>query len=654
MADQVERLGLILNLAEQGMDIVHSYANDPMDAGAIQTGSGPIKNLKQVSADIKSDGEAAIDVAVTELIDALKTETSVSALIDGLTDTAALAEQSAARAVVAADSANATGKIYPSTAIGLLPANTAPGQYFSVPSPNASEYLILYQNVNGVAIERKRYPSALLVAFLEADYRATLVSGDSSRAHYWGGVFSKSGMIGVGFRMTDGHPIFADGRDLLGDVADLRGRLNIVSAPRGGVLLGFKTPSGRLLGHFDAHTGAWMTQGRNALVEIDRTNLRLKLVEAALDGTLPENPIDEASFAELQEAVASLQGMVHTVSSPRGGVLLGFTTPSGRLLGHFDAHTGAWMTGGRNALSEIDRTNLRLKSLEAAMGNPLADFPTVDWAFWGDSLTALGSSGNWASKLVAMLGVDGYNGGWGGQAFRQIAARQGATPSLMTVVGGTIPGDGPVAVTTNAYYPASNGGSVSGVLSGLLGTYTRTADGLSSTFTRTVSGAPVASPANAVFAPLYGTTMRDRHVVLWSGANSVYYEANQYDIISSIRSMIDYLTPRVKRVIVMEIPPSAARTLPAAPGSEREKLEKFNAMLKAAFPEYFLDIASWLRTQAAATAAGIVFTAQDLTDISNGVTPTSFTTDGLHFSDACGTAIAYRVRQEAITRGWIA
>jgi len=182
MADQLERLGLILNLAEQGMDIVHSYANDPLDAAAIQTESGPIKNLKQVSADIKSDGEAAIDVAVTELIDTLKTDTSVGALIYGLTDAAVLAEENAQRAVVAADYATAAGNIYPSTAIGLLPANTALGKYFSVPSPESSEYLILYQNVGGAPVEKARYPSVKaveqLATFIESILDADTSSGD--------------------------------------------------------------------------------------------------------------------------------------------------------------------------------------------------------------------------------------------------------------------------------------------------------------------------------------------------------------------------------------------------------------------------------------------------------------------------------------------
>lgn len=148
---QAERLGLIVEAAEQSMDIVQRFSNDPIGAGNIQTASGPIKNLKQVSADITSDGQLAIGVAVTELIAELKTETSVSALIDGLTDSAVVASNNAAIAVVAAEHANATGKIYDSTAIGLV--STANGQYFSVPSPDNLENLILYKNNAGVALD---------------------------------------------------------------------------------------------------------------------------------------------------------------------------------------------------------------------------------------------------------------------------------------------------------------------------------------------------------------------------------------------------------------------------------------------------------------------------------------------------------------------
>ena len=50
---------------------------------------------------------------------------------------------------------------YTTTAAGL--AGTVNDGYFSVPSADSNEYLILYQNAAGVAVEKKRYPSVELV-----------------------------------------------------------------------------------------------------------------------------------------------------------------------------------------------------------------------------------------------------------------------------------------------------------------------------------------------------------------------------------------------------------------------------------------------------------------------------------------------------------
>ncbi|KMN06740.1 hypothetical protein [Pseudomonas helleri] len=49
-------------------------------------------------------------------------------------------------------------QIYTSVALGL--ASTAQGSYFSVPSPESVEYLILYLNNRGAPLEIKRYPSS--------------------------------------------------------------------------------------------------------------------------------------------------------------------------------------------------------------------------------------------------------------------------------------------------------------------------------------------------------------------------------------------------------------------------------------------------------------------------------------------------------------
>lgn len=73
-------------------------------------------------------------------------------------NSANLAAVSAGTAQAAADQAQTSAKVYPDTATGL--AATADGSYFSVPSSDTYEYLILYRRVGAAANEIKRYPSA--------------------------------------------------------------------------------------------------------------------------------------------------------------------------------------------------------------------------------------------------------------------------------------------------------------------------------------------------------------------------------------------------------------------------------------------------------------------------------------------------------------
>lgn len=65
-------------------------------------------------------------------------------------------------AETARDAAQLSAGVYPDVAAGL--AATTAGKYFSVPSLDSSEYLILYKNVTGVAVEAARYPSSAAVS----------------------------------------------------------------------------------------------------------------------------------------------------------------------------------------------------------------------------------------------------------------------------------------------------------------------------------------------------------------------------------------------------------------------------------------------------------------------------------------------------------
>jgi lysophospholipase L1-like esterase len=91
----------------------------------------------------------------------------------------------------AADTAMFTAGMYPDTALGL--AGTVDGEYFSVPSPEADEFSILYQNVAGSAVEKKRFGTAAMsqaaidaaaVAEAAADFAFDTVQGVADVAIY--------------------------------------------------------------------------------------------------------------------------------------------------------------------------------------------------------------------------------------------------------------------------------------------------------------------------------------------------------------------------------------------------------------------------------------------------------------------------------------
>lgn len=86
--------------------------------------------------------------------------------IVGLT-AAQAAQATAARAAaeLARDAAQLSAGVYATTAAGI--AATVNGKYFSVPSSSTGEYLILYLNSVGVAVEQKRYPSTSAIAALQ-------------------------------------------------------------------------------------------------------------------------------------------------------------------------------------------------------------------------------------------------------------------------------------------------------------------------------------------------------------------------------------------------------------------------------------------------------------------------------------------------------
>lgn len=108
---------------------------------------------------------AAQQVALAEIQADLAT-TNGGIQVSLATAQADIAQAARVDAEAARDAAMLSSGVYATTAAGL--AATVSGRYFSVPSADSAEYLILYLNNAGSAVEQKRYASASAVAAVSA------------------------------------------------------------------------------------------------------------------------------------------------------------------------------------------------------------------------------------------------------------------------------------------------------------------------------------------------------------------------------------------------------------------------------------------------------------------------------------------------------
>lgn len=272
-------------------------------------------------------------------------------------------------------------------------------------------------------------------------------------------------------------------------------------------------------------------------------------------------------------------------------------------------------------------------------------------ACWGDSITEMGvdDGTDWPTMLALDLGVAVYNGGWQGQNAQQIAARQGGAKAQLAFPTDTIPASGAATVTVSAGANPVGGNVVAGrtragfistpdgPVSGTLGT-----DGTTLTWTRTTPGSDVSLGGAATWTPADGAQRREMVEIYWVGRNNV---SDTSGIVAAVTSMAAYQTAGPRRFLVLSVLPWDGQASEVAT----------NKALAATFPEAYVPVAAWLRTTAAATAVGITFTGDDNSDIAAGLTPRSFRNsgDGVHLNNTGRRAVAYRIKQELITRGWI-
>lgn len=104
---------------------------------------------------------AAKVVAEAKAAEATLGASTATAQAGTATAQASAAASAKTAAEAARDAAQLSAGVYATTAAGL--AATTSGRYFSVPSADSAEYLILYLNNAGAAVEVKRYPSVVKI-----------------------------------------------------------------------------------------------------------------------------------------------------------------------------------------------------------------------------------------------------------------------------------------------------------------------------------------------------------------------------------------------------------------------------------------------------------------------------------------------------------
>lgn len=125
-----------------------------------------------------------------------------------VSDSLTAAQAAAARAETASDAAQTSAGIYANVAAGLA----AGAKYFSVPSAESTEYLVLYENRAGAAVEIKRFPSVQAVTGLAhgvAQLKETAVTKESFDAdHFVDAMYDESGAVALGIK-KDGDVVAA-------------------------------------------------------------------------------------------------------------------------------------------------------------------------------------------------------------------------------------------------------------------------------------------------------------------------------------------------------------------------------------------------------------------------------------------------------------
>ena len=415
-------------------------------------------------------------------------------------DAAMRSEQQAERAIIAKseaeaarDAAQLSSGVYGDTDEGLV--KTPVGSFFSVPSPDSKQYLILYQNVAGTALEVDRYPNSKAIEDIGIEDQSTDVSG------------------------------------LAFAVVDDEGRRTWIEAGK----------DGRPSAHAAEKIGEVLTV-ENAPALAD--GVAAKAVAESIDAVGIEAlaALNDLSFAVVDDAGRRTWLEAGKDGKPTQRAIDAIVE---KLPGGLGEAPATYQSGVKGARGIVSGPNITCwgDSMTAGAGGGGTTYPAV--------LQSLLTAAGYTSTV--------FNRGVGGENAPTICARAGGNPFIALPVGGVIPATITAFEITlqpingQVTKPLMQGASsYTGRLGNVPGTFSRTVVDTTYTyfFTRTKAGSEVI--ANRPL-PLYldiGDQARGDITIIWIGQNG----PNDVRAIQDAKAIIQRMTALDKRYLVISKP----------------------------------------------------------------------------------------------------
>ncbi|QEU09059.1 hypothetical protein [Paracoccus yeei] len=265
-------------------------------------------------------------------------------------------------------------------------------------------------------------------------------------------------------------------------------------------------------------------------------------------------------------------------------------------------------------------------------------------AGWGSS--TMEYMGAEVAAEMAALGVSYYNGGDAGVRAEHTLAQLGSHPALISG-GVVIPATGPVNVSSSNVRATTLLKPFAGTLAGVEGTLSSTATSL--VFTRASDGDPVTVPAGRPFIPTIGPQYRNAVNILNIGKNDIGSAGADTMIINRTAEAFMWLTPLVKRVIVMShcVNRDTADDSPA-----RAQIMAIRASFAQEYKHLHFDAQGYMCSPQIWVDAEITPTQADLEAQARGNKAPSLSLDDLHFNAAGDRAFAKALRRFVLSLIW--